>query len=366
MAEVFRRIKNNNYTVMCNHHLQNERLSLKAMGLMSKLLSLPDDWSYSVRGIAAICKDGYESVRTAFLELIQEGYVVRQKVRDDHGHIIRTEYFILETPDTKIPEEYLVDVDNQKKTLQGSAIKEASANWQKENAENKNTVQQSSLNSPGLENPILDGKTEKILPGSNFPTTENSTVDSPGSDFPTTENRHQQNTIITNNNISLSSSTCKKNILYITPEKRMEEEEEIKKRIGYQQLLSNGHEPVIVNAILDLMIDFCAGKRKMRSSTYIAQMQVPTEQVIVHLKQLTYTQINAVLSNIRNGPEIRNLRSYLLTALYQADLTCKLNKYRSANRKNTFNNFHQRDYDYTKLEQALLNTEDEEKRGKIT
>ena len=81
MAEVFRRIKNNNYTVMCNHHLQNEHLSLKAMGLMSKLLSLPDDWNYSVRGIAAICKDGYESVRTAFLELEKEGYIVVPQIK---------------------------------------------------------------------------------------------------------------------------------------------------------------------------------------------------------------------------------------------------------------------------------------------
>ena len=75
MAEIFRRIKNQNYTVMCNHHLQNDRLSLKAMGLMSKILSLPDDWNYSVRGMTAVCKDGYESVRTAFLELEREGYI---------------------------------------------------------------------------------------------------------------------------------------------------------------------------------------------------------------------------------------------------------------------------------------------------
>ena len=78
MAEIFRRIKNQNYTVMCNHHLQNDRLSLKAMGLMSKIISLPDDWNYSVRGMTAVCKDGYESVRTAFLELEREGYIVRQ------------------------------------------------------------------------------------------------------------------------------------------------------------------------------------------------------------------------------------------------------------------------------------------------
>ena len=56
MADIFRTIKNKNYTVMSNHHLQNPNLSLKAMGLMSKILSLPEDWNYSVKGLAAYCK----------------------------------------------------------------------------------------------------------------------------------------------------------------------------------------------------------------------------------------------------------------------------------------------------------------------
>lgn len=209
MAEVFRRIKNNNYTVMCNHHLQNEHLSLKAMGLMSKLLSLPDDWNYSVRGIAAICKDGYESVRTAFLELEKEGYIVRRRIRDQQGHIIRTEYYILETPDTVIPEES----EGAKETLPASAEMEASK--EKEMAEQQEKEKESPAHSPesgfptveknlegnlpGSDFPTLGDPTAE-LPGSDFPTTGKSTVEPPGSGFPTTENRHQQNTILTKDN----------------------------------------------------------------------------------------------------------------------------------------------------------------------
>ena len=76
-------VKNKNYTVMSNHHLQNPNLSLKAMGLMSKVLSLPDDWKYSVKGLAAYCRDGYESVRTGLSELEAEGYLVRRQIRND-------------------------------------------------------------------------------------------------------------------------------------------------------------------------------------------------------------------------------------------------------------------------------------------
>ena len=84
----FRVNKNVNYTVMSNHHLQDKRLSLKAKGLLSYMLSLPDDWDYSLKGLTVGCKDGLDSVRTAVLELEEHGYVRRQKVpqcqRADH------------------------------------------------------------------------------------------------------------------------------------------------------------------------------------------------------------------------------------------------------------------------------------------
>ena len=71
----FRVNKNVNYTVMSNHHLQDKRLSLKAKGLLSYMLSLPDDWNYSLKGLTIGCKDGLDSVRTAVLELEEHGCV---------------------------------------------------------------------------------------------------------------------------------------------------------------------------------------------------------------------------------------------------------------------------------------------------
>ena len=88
----FRVNKNVNYTVMSNHHLQDKRLSLKAKGLLSYMLSLPDDWDYSLKGLTVGCKDGLDSVRTAVLELEEHGYVRRQKVRNAKGQIIDYDY----------------------------------------------------------------------------------------------------------------------------------------------------------------------------------------------------------------------------------------------------------------------------------
>ncbi|MBQ1576687.1 MAG: helix-turn-helix domain-containing protein, partial [Oscillospiraceae bacterium] len=68
---------NANYTTMSNFHLRDSRLSLRAMGLMSKMLSLPDDWDYTVAGLASICKEGRDAVRKALMELEGAGYLVR-------------------------------------------------------------------------------------------------------------------------------------------------------------------------------------------------------------------------------------------------------------------------------------------------
>lgn len=99
----FRVNKNVNYTVMSNYHLQDKKLSLKAKGLLSYMLSLPDDWDYSLKGLTIGCKDGLDSVRTAVLELEEHGYVRRQKVRNARGQIIDYDYQVYESPVEDIP-----------------------------------------------------------------------------------------------------------------------------------------------------------------------------------------------------------------------------------------------------------------------
>ena len=82
---VFRVERIKDYTVMSNHHLRNKNLSLKAKGLLSQMLSLPDDWDYTLKGLAAINKESVDAIRTAIWELEDAGYVVRTRVRDERG-----------------------------------------------------------------------------------------------------------------------------------------------------------------------------------------------------------------------------------------------------------------------------------------
>ena len=89
---VFRIERTKDYTVMSNHHLRNHELSLKAKGLLSMMLSLPDDWNYTTRGLAKICKEGVDAIGSALRELETAGYIVRNQLRDQQGRISDTEY----------------------------------------------------------------------------------------------------------------------------------------------------------------------------------------------------------------------------------------------------------------------------------
>ena len=98
---VFRIERTRDYTVMSNHHLRNGKLSLKAKGLLSMMLSLPEDWNYTTRGLAAICKEGVDAIGGALRELETAGYIVRYQLRDRQGRISDTEYVIYEQPQPK-------------------------------------------------------------------------------------------------------------------------------------------------------------------------------------------------------------------------------------------------------------------------
>ena len=95
---VFRIEKNKNCTVMANYHLRDISLSLKAKGLLSLMLSLPEDWDYTTKGLACICKDGVDSICSTVKELEKAGYVQRRRLRNELGHLTEIEYTILEKP----------------------------------------------------------------------------------------------------------------------------------------------------------------------------------------------------------------------------------------------------------------------------
>ena len=95
---VFRVEKTTGYTVMSNYHLRDKNLSCRACGLLSKMLSLPEEWDYTTRGLAMICKDGVEAITTTLKELEACGYLIRRQNRDDKGRMAGTEFVIFEHP----------------------------------------------------------------------------------------------------------------------------------------------------------------------------------------------------------------------------------------------------------------------------
>ncbi len=95
---VFRIEKTKDFTVMSNHHLRNKTLSLKAKGLLSLMLSLPEDWDYTTKGLAQICKEGVDSISTALKELEKHGYLTRHRIRYKNGQLGDVEYTIHERP----------------------------------------------------------------------------------------------------------------------------------------------------------------------------------------------------------------------------------------------------------------------------
>ena len=95
---VYRVQRTRDYTVMSNYHLKDKGLTLKSKGLLSMILSLPEEWNYTTRGLASICKEGVDAIGSALKELETAGYIVRRQLRGANGRITDTEYIIYEQP----------------------------------------------------------------------------------------------------------------------------------------------------------------------------------------------------------------------------------------------------------------------------
>jgi len=280
---VFRIEKTKDYTVMSNHHLRDTDLSLKAKGMLSLMLSLPEDWDYTLAGLAHICKDGLASIRTTVMELEENGYLSRQRLRNEKGQLGDIEYTIHEKPQAcGKPVDNPVD------------------------------------NSPPIcEKPIL----------------ENLTLDNPILEKPILENHTQLNT---NKLIKEKLNTDVLNTYQsITPvqgdSSQSDTIDEIDKFNKYRELIYKNIEYEILceqykqydknmlDEIVETMIDYICGKR---DSVKIGGAEYPHEVVKGRLLKLDSSHIEYVMDCInKNTTKIRNIRAYLLTTLYNAPTT---------------------------------------------
>ena len=268
---VFRVERTRDYTVMSNHHLKNRALSLKAKGLLSMMLSLPDNWDYTTRGLAPICREGVDAIGKTLKELESEGYMERRQLRGKDGRITDTEYAIYEQP-RKPPGTPFPDTD-----------------------------------SPDTEKPYLDN------PDMEKPDTENpAQLNTKGTNIPKKSNTYGASTH--QSNPFCSSDVAPADSMDATDAYR----EIIKDNISYD-VLRQRCNPERLDEIVGIMLDtVCSRKKEIR----IAGENMSAEAVKSRLLKLDDSHIEYVLECLdKNTTDIRNIRSYILTALYQAPTT---------------------------------------------
>ena len=269
---VFRIEKTRDYTVMSNYHLRDRSLSLKAKGLLSLMLSLPEDWDYTMKGLARICKDGIDSISGGIRELETHGYLVRARVRNENGQLGSIEYTILEQP--------------------------------KEPAQTPAPIREK----PIRENPI---QVKPML------------------DAPIQENPAQLNTKEQNKELSITQGSSPIPSSPPAPGERTGQDG-MRKRESYRALILENIEYDVLSQnvqldkdrldeLVELMVDTVCSNREM---IRVAGDDYPAEVVRSRFLKLNASHIEYVLDRMReNTTYVRNIKKYLLAALYNAPVT---------------------------------------------
>ena len=290
---VFRVERNTGYTVMSNHHLRNKELTLKAKGLLSQMLSLPEDWDYTLAGLSHINREKIDAIREAVKELEKAGYIVRSRERDEKGRLRGADYVIYEQPQPKEPEA-----------------------------------------ATSSEKP----------PTSDLPTLENPTLDNPTLEKPTLENPTQLNKDISSKEQSITDLSSTHSIPFhslnplpyeqdeaATPPERKRTEaktnsaieiyrEIIKENIDYDILIQDPKmDKDRLDEIVEIMLEtVCTARKTIR----IAGDDYPAELVKSKFMKLNSSHVEFVLDCMReNTTKIRNIKQYLKAVLFNAPST---------------------------------------------
>lgn len=314
---VFRVEKTKNYTVMSNYHFRDKRLSFKAKGLLSFMLSLPEDWDYSVQGLITTAKDGRDSVTSGLKELEHYGYLKREPIREK-GIIKDWNYIIFEQPSSK-------DTEN-------------------------NEIE------PDTENPKVE----------NEPDTEN-----PDTEKPLTENPKQINTKdnkYINNNIYISSIS-EKNSTFTKYDQKSEKFDEDEKKIidktinDFEEIWKKYPKKVGKAKAREYYIAWTIKGRKLKTNNYKLK-KLTKEEVEKAIKNYTLE----IVSNNREYKYIKNADTFFNMAILdyidiqKQNLTSNnstkiaTRRTSSNNVKDTFRNYSQRDYSKTYLSKLYANT----------
>ena len=296
---VFRVERNTGYTVMSNHHLRNKELSLKAKGLLSQMLSLPEDWDYTLAGLSHINREKIDAIREAVKELEKAGYIVRSRERDEKGRLRGADYVIYEQPQPREPE----------------------------------------AATSGGQPPILD------LPTLENPTLDNPTLEKPTQEKPTLENPTQLNKDISSKEQSITDLSSTHSIPFhslnplpyeqdeaATPPERKRTEAKSNQRsrdLSGRSSRTTSTTTILIqdrkmdadrlDEIVDLMLEtVCTARKTIR----IAGDDYPAELVKSKFMKLNSSHIEFVLDCMReNTTKVRNIKQYLKAVLFNAPST---------------------------------------------
>ena len=273
---VYRVQRTRDYTVMSNYHLKDKGLTLKSKGLLSMILSLPEEWNYTTRGLASICKEGVDAIGSALKELETAGYIVRRQLRGANGRITDTEYIIYEQPQPK-----------------------------------KLDMLPSDVVSPDTENPdMVKPDTEK----------------------PAELNIEKSNTqkSITDGLSSTDSIPFRETAAARPPERKGRDAMSVTEIENYRELILENIEYDYLcrefatyredlDEIVELMVETVCARRK---TTRIAGSDFPHEVVRSRFLKLDSEHIRFVMDSLqKNTTEVRNMKQYLLTVLFNASTT---------------------------------------------
>ena len=282
---VFRVERNAGYTVMSNHHLRNKDLTLKAKGLLSQMLSLPEDWDFTLAGLSYINREKIDAIREAIRELERAGYIVRSRERDEKGRLRGADYVIYEQPQQ--PTSDLPTLENP------------------------------TLDNPTLEKPTLENPTQinKDILNTNLPKKDKSITDLSNTDsIP----------ILSPNPLPFTEDAAE-------PTERKGKEaatqsaveiyrEIIKDNIDYDILLhDNRFDADRIDEIVDLILEtVCTARKTLR----IAGDDYPAELVKSKFLKLNSSHIEFVLDCMKqNTTKVRNIKQYLRAVLFNAPST---------------------------------------------
>ena len=280
---VFRVERNTGYTVMSNHHLRNKELSLKAKGLLSQMLSLPEDWDYTLAGLSHINREKIDAIREAVKELEKAGYIVRSRERDEKGRLRGADYVIYEQPQPREPEAAT------------------------------SVGQPPILDLPALENPTLEKPTQlnKDISSKEKSITDLSSTDSiPFHSLNPLPFAHGEAATPPERKRTEAKSNSAVEIY----------REIIKDNIEYDHLIQNCKiDKDRLDEIVDLMLEtVCTARKTIR----IAGDDYPAELVKSKFLKLNSSHIEFVLDCMReNTTKVRNIKQYLKAVLFNAPST---------------------------------------------